>query len=46
MVNSVLFFVYKLFYHKIPVGNSFSAELSASEAYFLQDVAASVASAP
>jgi hypothetical protein len=37
---------YKLFYHKSPVGNSFSAGLSASEAYFLQDVASSVASAP
>jgi Domain of unknown function (DUF4886) len=35
---------YKLFYRKSPVGNPFTAGLSAREAYFLQDVAASAAS--
>jgi hypothetical protein len=37
---------YKLFYQKSPVGNSFTAGLSSSEAYFLQDIAASAVSVP
>jgi hypothetical protein len=37
---------YKLFYQKSPVGNPFTAGLSSSEAYLLQEIAASAVAVP